>query len=308
MRISKASLRTILIQRSKNYPTHTSLLSYGNDVTKFSYSLILFIEKVAFDSHSLIEHDHEHGHDHAHSHGHDDSSHDHKHESKKVNDLKVPLNSASHEMKSNQDDQDEGSDDEEEALKNVVSSKGKFASFLQQRNILTSGGSMVKPDKALLRASQILSKTNERDEMNALLVSPQKVDLSGGNKEVTGHVHTDFVPKSNITPYLLLIALSFHGFFEGVALGLQRGYKDTLFLFIAIISHKWAESFTLGISFSKAGTDRITFVRLILLFAFFTPLGIVLGIFLTSTSKMVEAIFLALSTGKIKLTKVHSFM
>lgn len=211
-------------------------------------------------------------------------------------------------MNSNQEELDNGSDDEEEALKNVVSSKGKFASFLQQRNILTSGGSMVKLDKGLLRASQILSKTNERDELNTLLVSPQKVDLSRGNKEVTEHIHTDFVPKSNITPYLLLVALSFHGFFEGIALGLQRGYKDTLFLFIAIISHKWAESFTLGISFSKAGTDKITFVRLILLFAFFTPLGIILGIFLSSTSKLVEAIFLALSTGKIKISKGLSCM
>lgn len=167
---------------------------------------------------------------------------------------------------------------------------------------------MIKPDKALLRASQILSTNKERDEINSLLVAPGKTDLSDkhDHKHDHGHGHDhdhdhdhdgEFKPKSNITPYLLLVALSFHGFFEGIALGLQGGIKDTSFLFIAIISHKWAEAFTLGISFSKAQTDKITFVRLILLFALFTPVGIILGIFLSSSSKLVEAIFLALSTG-----------
>jgi len=157
-----------------------------------------------------------------------------------------------------------------------------------------------KPDKAMLKASHILSRKNEVDEMNSLLVAPNKVDV----EDKHGHDHHEvvpegeqFVPKSNITPYLLLAALSFHGLFEGIAMGLQSGYRDTSFLFIAIISHKWAEAFTLGISFSKAQTDRVTFVRLILLFAFFTPVGIIIGAFLASSSKLVEAIFLALSTG-----------
>jgi zinc transporter 1/2/3 len=189
-------------------------------------------------------------------------------------------------------------------IKNVVSSRGKFASFLQQRNILKSGGSMIKPDKSLLKASHILSRKNEIDEIDNLLVAPHKVDVSekeGKDKihpEVHAHEHgEEFVPKSNITPYLLLAALAFHGLFEGVALGLQNGYQSTSFLFLAIISHKWAEAFTLGISFSKAQTDKQTFVRLILLFALFTPIGIGIGIFLSSSSKLIEAIFLAMSTG-----------
>ena len=283
-----------------NYLTLISYPFYGKSkIIISSYSLILFIEKVAFDSHSLNEHDHA-----GHSHGNAQNT------TKAVNDLNTPLKPASEELKSDHNHTGHDSDDEEESvIKNVVSSKGKFASFLQQRNILTSGGSMVKPDKALLRASHILSNTNERDEMSQLLVNPQKIDVQT-KKEEHKHDHGDhdhdhdhdhgqaeFVPKSNITPYLLLIALSFHGFFEGIALGLQNTYKEITFLFIAIISHKWAEAFTLGISFSKAGTDNVTFIRLILLFAFFTPLGIILGIFLSSGSGLTEAIFLALSTG-----------
>lgn len=54
-----------------------------------------------------------------------------------------------------------------------------------------------------------------------------------------------FKPKSRFAPYILLLALSLHGLFEGIALGIQRVLKDTVFLFIAILAHKWAEAFSL---------------------------------------------------------------
>jgi len=59
--------------------------------------------------------------------------------------------------------------------------------------------------------------------------------------------HHHFKAKSNLTPYLLLIALSVHGFFEGIALGIQNSLKDAIILAVAILAHKWAESFTLVI-------------------------------------------------------------
>ncbi len=50
-----------------------------------------------------------------------------------------------------------------------------------------------------------------------------------------------------------MIALSMHGFFEGMALGIQPELDETLFLFFAIIAHKWAEAFTLVNSNIKTG-------------------------------------------------------
>ena len=38
------------------------------------------------------------------------------------------------------------------------------------------------------------------------------------------------IKKVEIIPYVLLFALGFHGFFEGMALGIQQEVKDTLFL------------------------------------------------------------------------------
>jgi hypothetical protein len=56
-----------------------------------TYSLILFIEKVAFNSHALIEHDHGDGHGHGHGDGHyhGPGHHEDKNEDKKS---KIELN------------------------------------------------------------------------------------------------------------------------------------------------------------------------------------------------------------------------
>jgi hypothetical protein len=42
-----------------------------------------------------------------------------------------------------------------------------------------------------------------------------------------------------------MFALSIHGLFEGVALGIQRSVNGTIIIFGAILAHKWAEAFSL---------------------------------------------------------------
>lgn len=94
-----------------------------------------------------------------------------------------------------------------------------------------------------------------------------------------------------------MCALSIHGLFEGIALGIQTEPKMIFFLGIAILSHKWAESFTLGISFYKTNTSYETYIKLIVMFSLFTPLGIIIGMFASGTSLILEAIFLSLASG-----------
>ncbi len=162
---------------------------------------------------------------------------------------------------------EESSDEEEEVIKNAISSRGKFASFMYMRNSLIDPQRPPKQDKILQRASVILTKTfhksfhNELNEDLNFLVNPKNVvnvnEKSVENKKSlveeirSSAINEDFKPKSNLTPYLLLIALSLHGFFEGIALGIQKDSQDVMFLAIAILSHKWAESFTLVIDISS---------------------------------------------------------
>jgi len=42
-----------------------------------------------------------------------------------------------------------------------------------------------------------------------------------------------------------MFALSLHGLFEGVALGIQKLPSSTFVIFVAILAHKWAEAFSL---------------------------------------------------------------
>jgi zinc transporter 1/2/3 len=92
--------------------------------------------------------------------------------------------------------------------------------------------------------------------------------------------------------------LGFHGFFEGMALGIQSDVQSTFSLFLAIAAHKWAASLTLGISFVKAGVSRTQLIIMVAIFAFIGPVGIAFGLILATTaSDNVEGIFLAISVG-----------
>lgn len=89
-----------------------------------SYSFMLLIEKVLFNSPALIPflsaaegevgHSHSHGHEESHSH----------------NEIKASKEEKSQEHVLDEED----SDEDEEAFKNIVSTKGKYGSFMQIRN------------------------------------------------------------------------------------------------------------------------------------------------------------------------------
>ena len=113
------------------------------------------------------------------------------------------------------------------------------------------------------------------------------------------HDHEHHEHKSSgITPYILLLALGFHGFFEGMALGIQSDMQNTLSLFLAIAAHKWAASLTLGISFVKAGLDKKQLIISVLIFAFIGPVGVAFGLILSETANdYLQGIFLAISVG-----------
>lgn len=51
--------------------------------------------------------------------------------------------------------------------------------------------------------------------------------------------------KSNITTYLLILAMSIHAFFEGIALGLQTKMSDLIYMVLAIALHKWVEALSI---------------------------------------------------------------
>jgi zinc transporter 1/2/3 len=155
------------------------------------------------------------------------------------------------------------------------------------------GNNNVKPDKNLMIVSKILDRNSSKSNIN------KNDDLYLKENNSSNHINNDHVfnPTSSITPYILLIALSVHGIFEGIALGVMNTIKECSILFSAIILHKWAAAFALGISFYKSGTETDLFIKMIILFTSFGPIGIIIGMLFSDAGNLIKGIMLSISGG-----------
>jgi len=120
-----------------------------------------------------------------------------------------------------------------------------------------------------------------------------------------GHDHSHFVlnpESSSALPYLLMAVLSIHSVIAGFALGVQNNLDYVYAIFFAILSHKWVESFALGVSLVKNKVPRTTLIKCILLYSFMVPSGIVIGLILSfivtgDASNLIQAFVGGLASG-----------
>jgi solute carrier family 39 (zinc transporter), member 1/2/3 len=99
---------------------------------------------------------------------------------------------------------------------------------------------------------------------------------------------------------LLVIILSIHSLLAGTALGLSLSTSTTIMVTIAIIAHKWAASFALAVEINKSSMSLRNGIKLFILFALMTPLGIFFGNYLNfmhPDANLWQAIFMALASG-----------
>ncbi|KAG5881406.1 hypothetical protein JTB14_008918 [Gonioctena quinquepunctata] len=85
---------------------------------------------------------------------------------------------------------------------------------------------------------------------------------------------------------LIVLALSFHAIFEGLAIGLQKNTSNIWFLFIAVCIHSATILFCMGLELllAKAKIKFICFQMLALAVA--SPFGVFLGLLVTIKSDM----------------------
>ncbi|KAF2353465.1 Zinc/iron permease [Trinorchestia longiramus] len=86
---------------------------------------------------------------------------------------------------------------------------------------------------------------------------------------------------SNLRSLIIVLALSFHAVFEGLAVGLQQNVQDVWYLFYAIAAHKLVIAFCVGLELISGGTKTFLTVIYMVVFALVTPLGIAIGIIVT---------------------------
>nr|KAG5713268.1 hypothetical protein BaRGS_007795 [Batillaria attramentaria] len=109
---------------------------------------------------------------------------------------------------------------------------------------------------------------------------------------------------SGVRALLLLIALSFHTVFDGLAVGLQESNDSVWEVFAAISVHKALVAFCLGLELASASPDnrRKPYI-LIFLFSLISPIGIAIGMGVTSghvnelAELLTSSVLQALATG-----------
>ncbi len=109
----------------------------------------------------------------------------------------------------------------------------------------------------------------------------QRNGNSVNNHPEHGHDHDDLegvFQHSSLRAYLLLVALSFHSLFEGLAIGLQQELGQLISLFLAVIVHKAVMAFSLGLTLAQASLSVKQYLISCLIFSIASPIGMGLGI------------------------------
>ena len=103
-------------------------------------------------------------------------------------------------------------------------------------------------------------------------------------------------------PYLLSLIIIIHSFIEGMAFGINTSTSTALMLFLAILTHKGSDSFTLCMTLLHYPLTIKRILYIALFAAFMTPIGIGIGVMFLSSlhagqGKMFTALFTAFAAG-----------
>lgn len=97
-----------------------------------------------------------------------------------------------------------------------------------------------------------------------------------------GHSHSHIThgvfEHSSLRSLMLLLALSFHSLFEGLAIGLQDNSSQLLSIFVAVVVHKAVMSFSLGLNIAQSDLSIKSFLISNILFSISSPVGVGIGI------------------------------
>lgn len=111
------------------------------------------------------------------------------------------------------------------------------------------------------------------------------------------HHHTAEHPAFAILAWAML---SIHSLMLGAALGLAHYNSIIIMLFLAIITHKWAESFAIAVQLNKSSMSMNKSLLFFFLFSLMTPLGIYFGWYFghgVETNSIFDPILMAASAG-----------
>ncbi len=117
------------------------------------------------------------------------------------------------------------------------------------------------------------------------------------------HLGKELYHHDRTHPAFALVAwlmLSIHSLVLGAALGLSQAYPLMVMLFLAIITHKWAESLAIAVQLTKSSLSTTKSIVFFLIFALMTPMGIFIGCYFghgIQTASLFDPVLIAISAG-----------
>lgn len=114
----------------------------------------------------------------------------------------------------------------------------------------------------------------------------------------------DDIIVSSLRGLLIVLALSVHELFEGLAVGLEGSAQNVWYLFSAVAAHKLVLAFCVGVELIVAKTHRWLAFVYVLTFSIVSPIGIGIGILVSSgdvnsSTALVSAILQGLASGTL---------
>jgi zinc transporter ZupT len=120
--------------------------------------------------------------------------------------------------------------------------------------------------------------------------------ISGSHDHENNHGAGDIISRGFAVAIVFLCAISCHSFISGLGVGAMQG-SEIWSGILAVVAHKSLASFTLSTCFINGGASTCTWIFYMSIFSLVTPLGIMVGSFLTTGAGATEGALIGLAAG-----------
>ncbi|XP_032673908.1 zinc transporter ZIP1-like isoform X2 [Odontomachus brunneus] len=166
-----------------------------------------------------------------------------------------------------------------------------------------------------LKRRQKQGASNAKDvnrSTNELMEIGQAVPSCANGHTHMGHSHLPVIMENNEDEFiisslrglLIVLGLSVHELFEGLAIGLESSSNYVWYMFGAVAAHKFVIAFCIGVELIASRTKRYLSVIYVVTFAVVSPIGIGIGMLLVgggsaATSGPMAVILQGLASGTL---------
>uniref|UniRef100_A0A2A4K3G4 Uncharacterized protein n=1 Tax=Heliothis virescens TaxID=7102 RepID=A0A2A4K3G4_HELVI len=149
-----------------------------------------------------------------------------------------------------------------------------------------------KKDNTFAKPFRMRKSSLAGGSVEAQVEPSEEKELENAGKQA-GHSHLVMNEEDSVASalrgLLIVLALSIHELFEGLAVGLESSVGNVWYMFGAVSAHKYIISFCIGVELLASGTKRWVSLVYIFTFSFMSALGIGIGILLVGGAGAVDA-------------------